>query len=226
MIGHALRRWWRAWRSVPVFELPELVSLDLETSSLDAGSAAILSIAAVPVRDRRILLSERFECIVQAGAAVDPEAVKYHRLRPVDVEHGAPPEQAVAALLNWLAGRPLLGYCIGFDCAVIERVLGQPGTGRASAPGLDGPRLDLRELFRHRELRRNPHDTPPQALDDILAALGIPAAGRHTALGDATAVAMAFLELKHGTPRKVATAPRPREERAGPGIGNVGTTGQ
>ena len=208
MIGRPLRRWWRSLRSVSPFDLPELVSLDLETSSLDPRAAEILSIAAVPVRERRVVLSERFECIVHAGAAVDIEAVKYHRLRPKDVEHGAPPAQAVAALLNWLGGRPLLGYCIGFDCAVIERVLARFEDSRSKGGRLDGARLDLRELFRQRELRRNPHDTPPQALDDILAAIGVPAVGRHTALGDATAVGMAFLELKYGTPRKVATTPR------------------
>lgn len=206
MIGRSLGRWLRGIRGDSPFELPELVSLDLETSSLDPRSAEILSIAAVPVRGRRVVLSERFECVVRAGAEVDLEAVKYHRLRPADVEHGAPPVQAVSALLNWLGGRPLLGYCIGFDCAVIERVLGPGERGRSSGSCLDGARLDLRELFRQRVLRRNPHDTSPQTLDDILAALGIPAAGRHTALGDATAVGMAFLELKHGTPRKVATA--------------------
>ncbi len=197
MIARSLRRWWRGLRSVSPYELPEVVSLDLETSSLDPRTAEILSIAAVPVRDRRVMLSERFERIVRASAAVDPEAVKYHRLRPVDVEHGVSPTEAVAALMDWLEERPLLGYCIGFDCTMVERTLAQSGGGR-----LDGLRLDLRELYRRRALRRNPDDSPSQALDEILAALGVPPVARHTALGDATAVAMAFLELKYGAPRK------------------------
>ncbi|MDH4351535.1 MAG: exonuclease domain-containing protein [Gemmatimonadota bacterium] len=203
MIWGSLRRWWRGLRSVSPYELPELVSLDLETSNLDPRTAEILSIAAVPIRGRRVMLSERFERVVRATAAVDPEAVKYHRLRPVDVEHGVPPEEAVAALLEWLDDRPLLGYCIGFDCAMIERVLARSAGGR-----LEGPRLDLRELYRRRVLRRNPEDSPSQALDDILVALEIPAVGRHSALGDATAVAMAFLELKLGAPRKASPAAR------------------
>lgn len=203
MIARSLRRWWRGLRSVSPYELPEVVSLDLETSSLDPRTAEILSIAAVPIRDRRVMLSERFERIVRASAAVDPEAVKYHRLRPVDIEHGAPPGDAVAALVEWLEERPLLGYCIGFDCTMVERTLAQSGGGR-----LDGLRLDLRELYRRRALRRNPDDSPSQALDEILAALGVPPVARHTALGDATAVAMAFLELKYGTPRKSVQAHR------------------
>jgi len=203
VIARSLRRWWRGLRSVSPYELPEVVSLDLETSSLDPRTAEILSIAAVPVRDRRVMLSERFERIVRASAAVDPEAVKYHRLRPVDVEHGVSPGEAVAALMDWLEERPLLGYCIGFDCTMVERTLAQSGGGR-----LDGLRLDLRELYRRRALRRNPDDSPSQALDEILAALGVPPVARHTALGDATAVAMAFLELKYGAPRKSVSAQR------------------
>jgi DNA polymerase-3 subunit epsilon len=203
VIARSLRRWWRGLRSVSPYELPEVVSLDLETSSLDPRTAEILSIAAVPVRDRRVMLSERFERIVRASAAVDPEAVKYHRLRPVDIEHGVPPGEAVAALMDWLDERPLLGYCTGFDCTMIERTLAQSGGGR-----LDGLRLDLRELYRRRALRRNPDDSPSQALDEILAALGVPPVARHTALGDATAVAMAFLELKYGTPRKALSTQR------------------
>jgi len=180
------------------------VSLDLETSSLDPGTAEILSIAAVPVRGRQALLSERFERVVRGGAPVDREAVKYHRLRPVDVEHGLPPAAAVAEFRDWLGERPLLGYCLSFDCAMLEKALGDPSATLAPR------RYDLRELYRRRLLQRNPDAAPPQALDAILAALDVPVAGRHTALGDATAVAVAFLELKYGTAR---TAARPVARR-------------
>ncbi len=199
-----LRRWWRSLASASPYEEPELVSLDLETSSLDLATAEILSIAAVPVRGRQARLSERFERVVCGGAPVDREAVKYHRLRPVDVEHGLPPAEAVAELRAWLGERPLLGYCLGFDCTMLEKALGGPDAR------LTGRRYDLRELYRRRLLQRNPDAAPPQALDAILAALDVPATGRHTALGDATAVALAFLGLKYGTTR---TAARPVARR-------------
>jgi DNA polymerase-3 subunit epsilon len=198
-----LRRWWRSLASVSPYEEPELVSIDLETSSLDPHSAEILTIAAVPVRDRRVVLSERFERVVRGGAKVDREAVKYHRLRPVDVEHGLPPEQAAAEFVAWLGDRPLLGYCIGFDCMMLEKALQWAG-----GEMLDGRRFDLREVYRRRMLQRNPDGSPAQALDDILAALGVPAVGRHTAVGDATAVGLAFLSLKYAAPRPAARRPR------------------
>lgn len=195
-----LRRWWRSLASVSPYDEPELVSLDLETTSLDPRSAEILSIAAVPVRDRQVLLSERFERTVRANAAVDPEAVKYHRLLPADVEHGLPARQAVTEFVEWLGDRPLLGYCIGFDCMMLEKAAQWGGGGL-----LDGRRFDIREIYRRRMLQRNPDDHPSQALDDILAALDVPSISRHTAVGDATAVALAFLRLKYSN---VRSAPR------------------
>ena len=193
-----LRRWWRSLASGSPYEEPELVSLDLETSSLDPRSAEILSIAAVPVRGRQVMLSERFERIVCGSAAVDREAVKYHRLLPTDVEHGVPPRQAVTEFIAWLGERPLLGYCIGFDCMMLERAAQWAGGGL-----LDGRRFDIREIYRRRMLQRNPDDHPSQALDEILTALEVPPVGRHTAVGDATAVALAFLALKYASARPV-----------------------
>jgi DNA polymerase-3 subunit epsilon len=201
-----LRRWWRSLASVSPYDEPELVSLDLETTSLDPKSAEILSIAAVPVRGRQVVLSERFERIVRADAAVvDREAVKYHRLLPSDLEHGVPPRQAVTEFVGWLGERPLLGYCIGFDCMMLERAAQWAGGGL-----LEGRRFDIREIYRRRMLQRNPDDHPSQALDEILAALEVPPVGRHTAVGDATAVALAFLVLKYAKAR-----PAPRRAPAG-----------
>jgi DNA polymerase-3 subunit epsilon len=201
-----LRRWWRSLASVSPYDEPELVSLDLETTSLDPKSAEILSIAAVPVRGRQVVLSERFERIVRGAAAeVDREAVKYHRLLPSDIEHGVPPQQAVTEFVEWLGERPLLGYCIGFDCLMLERAAQWAGGGL-----LDGRRFDIREIYRRRMLQRKPDDHPSQALDDILAALDVPKVGRHTAVGDATAVGLAFLALKYASWR-----PSPRRAEAG-----------
>ena len=198
-----LRRWWRSLASVSPYDEPELVSLDLETTSLDPKSAEILSIAAVPVRGRQVILSERFERMVRTNAAIDREAVKYHRLLPADVEHGIPATQAALEFVEWLGERPLLGYCIGFDCMMLERAAQWAGGGM-----LDGRRFDIREIYRRRMLQRNPDDNPSQALDDILAALDVPTVGRHTAVGDSTAVAVAFLELKYANARPASRRPQ------------------
>jgi DNA polymerase III subunit epsilon len=190
------RRLVRAMRPTVVPGDGEIVSLDLETSSLDPKTAVILSVAAVPIRGRQILRSESFARTVFSDAPVDREAVKYHRLRPVDVAHGVTAAVAARDLIDWLAGRPVIGYCTSFDCAVLDRVLREGGDD-----GFDVERFDLRDLYRREIIRRSPHEVPPRALDDMLAKLGIPVSGRHTALGDATAVALAYLALRHGQVR-------------------------
>lgn len=193
-LGSAIRRLVRAMRVSRFPDQDEIVSLDLETTSLDPKTAVILSIAAVPIRQRRIVLSERFTRIVCSDGGVDREAVKYHRLRPVDVAQGVPAGDAASQLVDWLADRPLIGYCIGFDVSTIDRALRDRGV-----EGFDVERFDLRDLYRMRAMRRNPDGALPGNLDAILAELAVPAVGRHTALGDATAVAMAYLALRYGS---------------------------
>ncbi len=189
-LRRGVRRVWRAMRLPALPGAGEIVSLDLETSSLDPKTAVILSMAAVPIRGRRILLSDAFECKVASNGPVDLEAVKYHRLRPVDVAQGATAVDAATDLVEWLGDRPVIGYCTGFDCAMLDRVLREAGRN-----GFEPDRFDLRDLYRRAILRSNPEDSPPRALDEILARLGVPMVARHTARGDATAVAMAYLLL-------------------------------
>lgn len=190
----ALRRLSRALRRPRFPGEGELVSLDIETTSLDPKSAVILSIAAVPIRGRRILLSECFTRTVRGEGPVDLEAVKYHRLRPVDVAQGVPAGEAAREFVDWLGDRPLLGYCTGFDVAALERAMHGHGAG-----SVEVERFDLRELYRMRKMSRDPDAAVPGNLDAILASLAVPVTGRHTALGDATAVAMAYLSLRHGS---------------------------
>lgn len=193
-LGRALRRLVRTMRISRFADHDEIVSLDLETTSLDPKSAVILSIAAVPIRGQRIVLSECFTRTVRGDGTVDREAVKYHRLRPVDVAQGVPAGDALAQFVDWLGNRPVIGYCVGFDVATIDRTLRAQGM-----EGFDANRLDLRDLYRARAMRRNPDAAQPGNLDAILEGLAVPAAGRHTALGDATAVAMAYLTLRFGS---------------------------
>ncbi|AWV05928.1 exonuclease domain-containing protein [Marilutibacter maris] len=175
------------------------VSLDMETSGLDPARDRILTIAAVPVANGRIGLTERFQATVRPdaghGPPADIEAIRHHRLRPQDLEHGLEEHDAVARLLDWLGPRPLIGYRIGFDVAMLDRV----------APAITGfrlpnPRIDLAAAFRARLHRRNPHALAGDAgFEAIAATLGIPMLGRHTALGDATTAAACWLALQAHT---------------------------
>jgi DNA polymerase-3 subunit epsilon len=193
-----LRRWWLRrrhgsgpWRAL--FDVPppdEWVSLDLETTGLDPRHDHLLSLAAVPVRGRRVVLSEAFVQLVGPPVDVGLASMRHHRLRPGDVAHAPPAEAVIADFLRWLGPRPLLGYRVGFDLAVLDHsarpLLGFP---------LPQARVDIVDRHLAWQRRTRPDAVQVAPLDRILADAGIPPLGRHDALADATATALAWLAL-------------------------------
>lgn len=171
----------------------ELVALDVETTGLDPRSADVLSIGAVPIRGRRVLLSDRFEAVLRRDAPTHAGSVRIHRLRAMDLEHGLPPGEALGRFREWLAGRPVLGYCVEFDRAVLDRALRAGGLS-----ALDAAAYDLRTLHRLKSRREVEDHSGLADLDAILADAGIPPLARHTAIGDAVATALAYLALRYG----------------------------
>ena len=95
------------------------------------------------------------------------------------------PGEALSALLDFLAGRPVIGYAIAFDLEVLAR--------EAEAQNTDWPRvtaLDVRPLARIVAPSLADH-----GLDALCAWAGIENRGRHSAMGDAAATAELFLHL-------------------------------
>lgn len=196
-----LRRRWLAWRHgegewAALFATPpgdEVVSLDLETTGLDPVNDRILRLAAVPVRGTRVVLSERFERWVDPGRGFGIESMRHHRILPADVADAADEASVVREFLHWLGPRTVLGYCVGFDIAMLDRSV----RAIAGFP-LPNPRLDLAAVDLARQQRTRPDAAQRRDLDAILAAARIPAIGRHDALADATTTALAWLALRHG----------------------------
>ncbi|PKM15818.1 MAG: DNA polymerase III subunit epsilon [Gammaproteobacteria bacterium HGW-Gammaproteobacteria-2] len=196
---NALRRRYLHWRHrhqpwvrlLAPYHGEELVSLDLETTGLDPRSDEIVSIAAVPIRGCVLRLSERFTCLVSPGREFDIESIRHHRLRPSEVAGALPPREAVEGLLHWLGNRPLLGYNIAFDCAMLNRHV--PAiTGFA----LPNARHDLARAYAAWLRRARPTGDLDLRFDTLLAELAVPALGRHSALGDACTTAAAWLALQ------------------------------
>lgn len=195
---NALRRHYLHWRHrqqpwaglLAPYRGEELVSLDLETTGLDPRRDEILSIAGVPIRGGVLRVSERFTCLVAPGRDFDIESIRHHHLRPSEVADAQPPREAVRALLQWLGNRPVLGYNIGFDCAMLNRHV--PAiTGFA----LPNARHDLARAYAAWLRHARPTGDLDLRFDTVLAHLRIPALARHSALGDACTTAAAWLAL-------------------------------
>ncbi len=206
------RRWWAALKrewliyhlGLPefrfMFDAPppnEWVSLDCETTGLNVGKDEIISIGAVRIVGNRIMTSERLELLVKPEHGVSPESVKIHRLRARDVENGLPIEEAMKQLMRFIGSRPLVGYYLEFDVAMVNKAL-FPMLGQ----GLPQPKIEVSGLYYDHKYRRQPAHTRQDApqidlrFDTLMRDLGLPLREAHDALNDAVMAALAFIKLR------------------------------
>jgi DNA polymerase-3 subunit epsilon len=178
-----------------LFERPpadETVAIDCETTGLDTREDDIVSVAAIPIRGSRILASQRFEATIKPGAKMSAQAIKVHRLREGDVAGGQTMDEALPQLLRFVGARPLVGYYVEFDIAMINKHV-----RRRLGIELPNARIEVSGLYYDRKYG----DAPPGAEIDlrfgaILADLGLPVLDQHDAFSDALMTAMMFVALK------------------------------
>lgn len=175
----------------------EWVALDCETTGLNVRSDEIIAIGAVRIAGNRILTSQRLELLVRPDKGVPAESVRIHRLRERDVAQGLPLAEALHQLLHFVGSRPLVGYYLEFDVAMLNRVL-KPLLGM----GLPQPRIEVSALYYDHKFRQLPpyrqHDNAEIDLRfaTLMHDLGLPRREAHDALNDAVMAALAFVKLR------------------------------
>lgn len=196
------RRRLRDPRYAPMFERyrgSEAVSLDLETTSLDPATCEVLSLAAVPVDASGVMLSQRFVRSIRSAQDYGIESIRVHRILPGESAVGVDLGTAIEEFALWLGNRPLLGYYLAFDVAVVNRVL-RARQGFA----LPNRRIELAERYARGLRVHEGNSEPDLRLESIAGALGLPLMGRHTALGDAVSVGLAYAALRARRRRRPA----------------------
>lgn len=173
----------------------EIVSIDCETTSLKVPEAELLSIGAVKIRQNRILASESFYCLVKPSGPLNKANIKVHGLRPRDVSSGMQPADAIANLLQFIQGRPLLGYYLEYDIAVLNKYI-KPLLGIC----LPNPQIELSGKYYDYKLKQHPDAYIDLRLANIQHDLNITGLDRHDALNDALTTAMLYLALKQRYP--------------------------
>jgi DNA polymerase III subunit epsilon len=174
----------------------EAVVFDTETTGLSRRRSDIISLAAIRIRDNRLLLSQRLELLVRPSAAVEHASVAVHGLRPMDVVEGLPARDAVSRFLHFIGTRPLVGYYLEFDIAMVNRVI-RPWLGI----GLPNRAIEVSALYYDRVMRdRSTRDalytgTVDLSFGRILADLELPALPTHDALNDAVMTGLIYLKL-------------------------------
>ncbi len=170
----------------------EAVSIDCETPGLSARKDDIVTVAAIRIRDNRILTSERFEAMVKPRVRLNPDAIKVHRLREQDVAGGRPIEAVLPDLLRFIGSRPLVGFYLEFDVAMLNKHV-----RRMLGIELPNAQIEVSGIYYEQKYR----DAPPGTEVDlrfmsILRDLGLPALAQHDAYSDALMTAMMYLTLE------------------------------
>ena len=205
-------RWWQAlkreWMLYHMgdpafrfmFDAPppnEWVSLDCETTGLSVRNDEIISIGAVRIVGNRIMTSERLELLIKPEKGISAESIKIHRLRERDVAQGLSIDEALKRLMHFIGSRPLVGYYLEFDVAMINRAL-FPMLGI----GLPQPKIEVSALYHDYKFRQLPpyqqeaHVGIDLRFATLMADLGLPMRDAHDALNDAVMAALAFIKLR------------------------------
>ena len=173
----------------------EWVALDCETTGLDVRQDQIVSIGAVRIVGNRLLTSERLELLVRPERSVKVASIRVHRLRERDVAQGLDPQHAMRTLLDFIGSRPLVGYYLEFDVAMLNREI-WPMLGVR----LPQPKIEVSAMYYDFKRRQLPAHALDQAIDlrfaTIMSDLGLPLREAHDALNDAVMAGLAFVKLR------------------------------
>jgi DNA polymerase-3 subunit epsilon len=127
--------------------------------------------------------------LIKPSGLLDPKSIPIHGLRAQDVAQGLSIEVALSQLLQFIGSRPIIGYYLEFDLAVINRQL-KPWLGIS----LPNQAIDVSGLYYDRMVNAyNPQ--VDLRLETILRTLEIPQLARHDPLNDALMAAMIFQKI-------------------------------
>ena len=106
-----------------LFEPPpdEVVSIDCETTGLNVRKDDIVTVAAIKIRGNRILTSETFEAAVKPRRRSVPTRSRCISSASRTSPAGAPMTEVLPGLLRFIGSRPLVGFYLEFDVAMLNK---------------------------------------------------------------------------------------------------------
>ncbi|OQW91725.1 MAG: DNA polymerase III subunit epsilon [Beggiatoa sp. IS2] len=169
----------------------EWVCFDCETTGLNPRKDDILSIGAVLIRGNRIFTSQKLELFIKPKGSINVDSIKVHRLRHCDLQGGMGAEEAVLRFLEFVGARPLVGYYLEFDVAMINKYL-KPLLGIV----LPNPKIEVSGLYYDKRQTFIPQENIDLRFDTLLRELNLPRLGQHDAFNDALMTAMMYVKLQ------------------------------
>jgi CBS domain-containing protein len=186
---------------VPLLSLDAVV-IDTETTGLDPRKARVIELAGVRLSGGKLGGGAFRQLLRPGGESIPAETTRIHGIDDAMVAQSPPFADVWPDFHRFLGQAMVIGHTVGFDLAVLKRECDLAGL-----PWRRPRTLDTRLLAQIAA-----PELAGYALEELAAWLGVVAADRHSALGDATTTARVFLALlpklrDHGI-RTVAEAER------------------
>lgn len=194
--NHFAKKNLREPRYLPMFdpyhsdEGDEYVSFDCETTGLDIAKDEIISIGAVKIKNNTILTSESLELYIKPEGKINRKSIEIHHLRECDLDRGVSQQSAIIDFLDFIGNRPLIGYYLEFDIAMVNKVT-QPLFGLK----LPNTQHEISAIYHDKKIELIPQGHIDLRFDTIMQDLDLPSLGKHGALNDAIMCAMMFIKL-------------------------------
>ena len=166
------------------------VVFDTETTGLSTTDDRILSIGAIPLKNKALLVSESFEVYVDQHF-YHAENIEVHGILQIETAPKLTELEALQFFLHFIGNAVLVAHHAGFDRAMINAALRRHGLPKLKNAFLDTSALYKRTLISTVLLEKKER----YSLDDLADKFDIPKKDRHTALGDAYITAIAFLNI-------------------------------
>lgn len=166
------------------------VAVDLELTGLDPRADEIISAAAIPIDDARVVVGASHAAIIRPRRMPSAETIRIHGLRPVDLADAPPLEAVLDGLFEALTGRIMIAHPARVERAFLAAAFKARGV-RVAEPVLCTATMARRVLGTEPILP----GASEISLADAARACGLPADAPHTAEGDALTTAQLFIAL-------------------------------
>ncbi|MEA1956111.1 MAG: exonuclease domain-containing protein, partial [Campylobacterota bacterium] len=134
---------------------------------------------------------QTFEVFIQNSCDISSESKKIHGIREVDLVDAKTTMEAIPEFLEFIGSRPLVGYYLEFDIAMINKYV-KPMYGII----LPNETIEVSEIYYNQKIKFIPQGNIDLRFDTILQNCKIPNMGAHNAVNDAIMTAMIYLKLK------------------------------
>ncbi len=175
------------------WDTARLVVVDFETTGLSSHDE-IISYGAVHIDAGRVVGRSSVYGLVRPEVPPSAESIRYHAIRPSDLDKAPQLPEALDPLFASMIGRVLVAHTAWVETGFINRALAARGVA------VDLPVLDTAELaWTHFGVQRSANRSP--GLETVAERLGLPIFTPHHALCDAWTTALIFLVMAAHRPQ-------------------------